>query len=41
MKSDIGGHVDIFLELVADDDKSAIDVAVYISGNFWEILNPL
>jgi hypothetical protein len=41
--ADIGSHVDTFLELVADDhdDESAVDVAVYISGNFWEILNLL
>jgi hypothetical protein len=43
LTADIGSHVDTFLELVADDhdDESAVDVTVYISGNFWEILNLL
>jgi hypothetical protein len=40
LTADIGSHVDTFLELVADDE-SAVDVTVYISGNFWEILNLL
>jgi hypothetical protein len=36
--ADNGSHVDTFLELVADNNESAIDVAVYIGGNFWNLL---